>query len=127
VVPHVNVVEPHVGTKVHEIATQAGYLTQPLSSAASDASIAAHTHPFPHLTTPEFRAEELLAMRDSFMREVLALLRNRAIRLLLRRPAIALGTASYFLRRWWRAPTRPLASLRATMLDRLLFPRMLTS
>ncbi len=125
VVPHVNVVEPHVGTKVHEIATARGYLTEPLSSAASSSSIAAHTHPFAHLTTPEFRAEELLDLRDAFMRDVLRLLGRRAARLLVRRPAVALGTAGYFLRRWWRAPLRPLASLRATMLDRLLFPRML--
>ncbi len=127
VVPHVNVVEPHVGTRVHEIATESGYLTAPLASAASKKSIAAHTHPFAHITTPEFRADELLDLRDRFMSESLGVLGRNAARLLATRPRLALGTALYFLGRWWRSPLRPLASLRATLMDRLLFPRLLTT
>ena len=125
VVPHVNVVEPHVGTRVHEIATREGYLTTPLASAPSRTSIAAHTHPFPHITTPEFRAEELLELRDRFMARSLRRLGRDATWMLATRPRIALATAAYFVHRWSRSPLRPLASLRATLLDRLLFPRML--
>lgn len=127
VVPHVNVVEPHVGTRVHELATAAGYLTEPLASAASRKSIAAHTHPFAHIATAEFRADELLDLRDRFMSEALGVLGRNAARLLATRPLLALGTARYFLERWWRSPLRPLASLRATLMDRLLFPRLLTT
>ncbi|MBK7974988.1 MAG: radical SAM protein [Deltaproteobacteria bacterium] len=125
VVPHVNVVEPHVGTRLHEIVAREGYLTAPTASATSRASIAAHTHPFPHITTPEFRAEELLELRDRFMAQSLRVLGKNATRLLVTRPRIAVATALYFVRRWSRSPREPLASLRATMLDRLLFPRML--
>lgn len=127
VVPHVNVVEPHVGTEVHAIAERDGLLTDPLASARDGRSIAAHTHPFAHITTRDFRAEELLELRDRFMAGVLRRLAWRAAALVLPRPRLALDTLRYFLGRWRRRPLEPAASLRATMLDRLLFPRALVA